>query len=261
VHLFLGKMFSHTLVIRDDHSLISNGPYRFIRHPMYTAFIIFHVSIFLIIGNWFYGIVWIGGLFFVLALRIRKEEEMLLEVFNEEYESYMQRTGALFFPVFSMLRPGTRNIIFHKDWTFKAVYQEEMVEDNIWILEWLKKYILHYDDFRKKNVEIFVHNKLSQNYLAFLKSYTTITTELFQRDDFEIMPKALLDQYPLIILIQDKAEKESLKLFLQLDKQSEILEHSILEAIGSKNYVHAIKDNYEQSMMEHQQYQMLQFGP
>jgi protein-S-isoprenylcysteine O-methyltransferase Ste14 len=95
VHIHLGKNFSYKLAIYDDHRLVKTGPYKFIRHPMYTAFIMLHVAIFLITANWFFGIIWIGGLTIILIFRIKREEKMLIDVFGEEYKNYIKHTGSL----------------------------------------------------------------------------------------------------------------------------------------------------------------------
>ena len=121
VHIFLGKYFSYTLKILDDHVLITNGPYRFIRHPMYLAFLILHSAVFLVIGNWFFGIIWIGGLSLVLILRIPKEEEMLIDAFGEDYIEYRDRTGLLWPPIFKLLNKNSRDKIRNALWTFKAM--------------------------------------------------------------------------------------------------------------------------------------------
>jgi protein-S-isoprenylcysteine O-methyltransferase Ste14 len=92
VQTSLSKNFSSKLEIRDDHTLITSGPYRWVRHPMYTAVIALFVAIFLLTANWFIGL---GGLLMVLAViltRTPKEEAMLLETFGNAYQEYMQRT-------------------------------------------------------------------------------------------------------------------------------------------------------------------------
>lgn len=109
-HFYLGKYYSFFLKIQKDHKFVSNGPYKLIRHPMYTAYILFHTAIFLITGNWFIGIIWIGGICLILLLRIRKEEELLVETFGDEYVSYKQRTGSLFPPIFKFLNRKTRKL-------------------------------------------------------------------------------------------------------------------------------------------------------
>lgn len=107
-HIHLGKYYSFILKIHQDHKFVSSGLYRFIRHPMYTAYILFHTAIFLITGNWFIGIIWIGGICFILFLRIRKEEESLIETFGDEYREYKKRTGILFPPIFKLFKGKTK---------------------------------------------------------------------------------------------------------------------------------------------------------
>ncbi|NHJ49648.1 MAG: isoprenylcysteine carboxylmethyltransferase family protein [Asgard group archaeon] len=96
VHKHLGRNYSRSLEIFDDHKLISTGPYKFVRHPMYSAFVLLHIAVFLITENWFFGIVWIGGLTIVLILRIKREEDMLIEAFGDNYKFYKEKTGILF---------------------------------------------------------------------------------------------------------------------------------------------------------------------
>ncbi len=109
-HFYLGKNYSFFLKIKQNHKFVSTGPYRFIRHPIYTTYIFFHTAIFLITGNWFFGIIWIGGICLILLLRIRKEEELLVETFGDEYITYKQRTGSLFPPIFKFLKRDTRKL-------------------------------------------------------------------------------------------------------------------------------------------------------
>ncbi|NHK30495.1 MAG: isoprenylcysteine carboxylmethyltransferase family protein [Asgard group archaeon] len=109
IHIFLNKNFSYTLKIFENHKLITKGPYKFIRHPMYTAFLIFHSSIFLITGNWFIGIIWIVGLLFIFLIRIRNEEKMLIETFGEVYREYIRTAGILFPSIIKIIRKHKTN--------------------------------------------------------------------------------------------------------------------------------------------------------
>ncbi len=95
-HRSLGKNWSSVLEIREDHKLIQKGPYKRIRHPMYTYFWLLIISQGLILNNsivLIYGILAWGFLYF---LRVRKEEEMMIEEFGDEYQKYMKKTGRLF---------------------------------------------------------------------------------------------------------------------------------------------------------------------
>ena len=92
-HVDLGRHFSATLEIRDQHSLVTEGVFRHIRHPMYSAHLLWGIAQALLIQNWIAGL---GGLAVFLPLyllRMRGEEQMMLEEFGDEYRAYMGRTG------------------------------------------------------------------------------------------------------------------------------------------------------------------------
>lgn len=91
----LGKAWSPHLQTRAQHLLITTGPYARIRHPMYLALIGYMTGIALVTANWFFLALLVVSIV-VLALRIPKEEQMMVEQFGEAYEIYMQRTGSLF---------------------------------------------------------------------------------------------------------------------------------------------------------------------
>ncbi len=91
-HKALGKMWSHSLDLRQDHKLVTTGIYEKVRHPMYTAFWAWAVGAAFLLPNWvagFSGIVGFGTLFF---LRVGQEEEMMRKQFGSEYDQYMKRT-------------------------------------------------------------------------------------------------------------------------------------------------------------------------
>jgi protein-S-isoprenylcysteine O-methyltransferase Ste14 len=93
IHRTLGTNLSATLRIKDNHTLVTVGPYAFIRHPMYSSFYLLHVAVFFLTANWFIGLTWIIGLSLIVLLRVDREEAMLVERFGEEYRTYMRRTG------------------------------------------------------------------------------------------------------------------------------------------------------------------------
>jgi protein-S-isoprenylcysteine O-methyltransferase Ste14 len=95
VHVCLGKEWSANLQLRKDHLLIQSGPYSRIRHPMYTALFTFYLSAGIVSSN--YVILILLALAVVsIAIRIPKEEEMLIGEFGDEYRKYMKNTGSLF---------------------------------------------------------------------------------------------------------------------------------------------------------------------
>ncbi|WP_375165915.1 protein-S-isoprenylcysteine O-methyltransferase [Chelativorans sp.] len=91
-HKALGRNWSITLEIRDQHNLISTGPYALVRHPMYTSFLLMAVGQFLLLSNWIVGLVGLLGFATLFFLRVDKEEHMMLESFGPQYRDYMERT-------------------------------------------------------------------------------------------------------------------------------------------------------------------------
>jgi protein-S-isoprenylcysteine O-methyltransferase Ste14 len=88
----LGKNLTDTVVTRQAHTLVTAGPYRWVRHPFYDCMFLFMLGTSLMMANWF---VTASGLivFTILAARSTTEEEKLLERFGEPYRAYRTRTG------------------------------------------------------------------------------------------------------------------------------------------------------------------------
>lgn len=91
----LGKNWSDTPRMIKEQSLVTSGPYRFIRHPIYTAFLLILGSTLFISANWFVGLAWIGMTLIEVASRIGFEENLMLEYFGDQYREYMKKTGRL----------------------------------------------------------------------------------------------------------------------------------------------------------------------
>jgi protein-S-isoprenylcysteine O-methyltransferase Ste14 len=89
----LGQNFSTSLTIKEKQTLVTHGPYRRVRHPMYTAFILLWVAFLLLSANWFIGFTGITAFVWTTVIRTPKEEEMMSDRFGEEYLAYKQRTG------------------------------------------------------------------------------------------------------------------------------------------------------------------------
>ncbi len=91
----LGKEWSPQLQLREEHHLVTTGPYARVRHPIYTAMFGYGTSLALVTANWVFiglAVLVIGG----LIARAPKEEKMMLEEFGEEYKAYIQSTGRFF---------------------------------------------------------------------------------------------------------------------------------------------------------------------
>ncbi len=77
------------------YALVTNGPYRFIRHPMYAAIFLIGIGISLHSANWIVALAYLLPVTGMYLFRISDEEEMMIEQFGDEYREYMRRTGRL----------------------------------------------------------------------------------------------------------------------------------------------------------------------
>ena len=91
-HADLGTNWSITLEIREQHRLITQGVYRRIRHPMYSALALYSIGQALVIPNWVAGPSNLIAFAILLALRVHAEERMMVREFGDEYSSYSART-------------------------------------------------------------------------------------------------------------------------------------------------------------------------
>ncbi len=94
----LGNNVSKTVATKEEHILITAGPYRWIRHPLYTLGILFFVALSLISATWYFAVVMLVSAVPLLA-RTRQEEAMLIARFGDQYRDYMKHTGR-FLPKF-----------------------------------------------------------------------------------------------------------------------------------------------------------------
>ncbi len=88
----LGLNVTPTAQTRPSHTLVTTGPYRWIRHPMYSFGVIVFAAYFLLTANWFIGLT-SGVSFALLAFRTREEEANLIKRFGNDYRAYKERAG------------------------------------------------------------------------------------------------------------------------------------------------------------------------
>ncbi len=88
----LGRNLTDTVVTRRDAHFVDNGPYRFVRNPMYTGILMLGISLGLALGTWLLPVA-ASLMFTLLALRTRTEERYLIERFGDQYRDYMKRVG------------------------------------------------------------------------------------------------------------------------------------------------------------------------
>ncbi len=88
----LGTNLTDTVVTRARHTLVTCGPYRWVRHPFYVAFALAVTANSVVTANWFLaltGVVTVA----LIVVRTRTEEEKLIERFGDAYRDYRERTG------------------------------------------------------------------------------------------------------------------------------------------------------------------------
>jgi protein-S-isoprenylcysteine O-methyltransferase Ste14 len=94
----IGSGITPTSATRKEHQLVTSGPYRWVRHPLYTVGSSMFIAFGMMADSWFIAL--LGILAFIgMAIRTPKEEANLIEKFGDEYREYMKRTGR-FLPKF-----------------------------------------------------------------------------------------------------------------------------------------------------------------
>jgi protein-S-isoprenylcysteine O-methyltransferase Ste14 len=89
----LGKNLTDTVVTRRQHSLVTSGPYRWVRHPFYVGLVLILFGVSVATANWLIlalaALLWFG----FLLPRTRIEERNLIERFGDDYREYTGRVG------------------------------------------------------------------------------------------------------------------------------------------------------------------------
>ncbi len=90
----LGKNWSLSIQRKEDHELIKDGIYKFVRHPIYTGLLLLFIGNAIIVGD-YRAIIAVLIVFVSLWLKLKKEEKLLMEIFGTKYIEYKNKTKAL----------------------------------------------------------------------------------------------------------------------------------------------------------------------
>jgi protein-S-isoprenylcysteine O-methyltransferase Ste14 len=94
-HRDLGENWSVSLDLRERHTLVTRGIYALVRHPMYSGFWLMALAQVLLLPNWIAGPAGLVGFGILFFGRVRREEEMMISAFGDEYRAYMGRTARI----------------------------------------------------------------------------------------------------------------------------------------------------------------------
>ena len=92
--MILGRQFSIDVTVQENHKLVKNGPYKYVRHPRYLGIIVLLTGIPLLFDTW-YPLLIVLFLIGILIWRIKDEEKLMLEEFENEWIQYKKETYAL----------------------------------------------------------------------------------------------------------------------------------------------------------------------
>ena len=90
----IGNNITDTVATRKGHQLVTHGPYRWVRHPLYSVGTVLFFSFGVVAANWFIISMSVLGLI-LLLIRLPREEAELVKTFGDAYRQYTQQTGRL----------------------------------------------------------------------------------------------------------------------------------------------------------------------
>jgi protein-S-isoprenylcysteine O-methyltransferase Ste14 len=95
-HADLGQNWSPTVEVTEKQTLVTQGIYRSIRHPIYAAMWLWGIAQALLLQNWIAGLATLVLFTPVYFVRVPREEQMMLDHFGQEYQTYLEHTGRIF---------------------------------------------------------------------------------------------------------------------------------------------------------------------
>ena len=83
----IGDNISETVLTKETHQLVTNGPYRWVRHPLYAVAPMMLIAVSLLAANWFIGGMTVIALVMIVLVVVSKEEANLIETFGDDYRA------------------------------------------------------------------------------------------------------------------------------------------------------------------------------
>jgi protein-S-isoprenylcysteine O-methyltransferase Ste14 len=90
----LGRNWSGEVMVKVEHALVTSGPYRWVRHPIYSGMTLALIGTALASGT-ISGFLGLALIFFAFLVRVRQEEALMRQTFPAEYPAYSRRTARL----------------------------------------------------------------------------------------------------------------------------------------------------------------------
>lgn len=94
-HADLGRNYSMTVLLRERQSLVTDGVYAWIRHPIYASLWLIVIAQPLLVQHWIYGLSGLPTFALLFFHRLQREEQMMINAFGDQYRDYMRRVGAV----------------------------------------------------------------------------------------------------------------------------------------------------------------------
>ena len=91
----LGTNVSETILTKERHELVQAGPYRWVRHPLYTSGLLMFGAVSLLAANWLMAALTLGAIVLFSVVIIPREEAKLVAKFGDRYEGYRKQSGRL----------------------------------------------------------------------------------------------------------------------------------------------------------------------
>ena len=95
-HADLGRNWSVAAEVREKQNLVTSGVFKYMRHPMYSAHLLWGIAQALLVHNWIAGVASLAVFLPLYLLRVPSEEKVMLNEFGDEYREYMKRSGRVF---------------------------------------------------------------------------------------------------------------------------------------------------------------------